>query len=74
MILRTNNRRFCNKDIESVISFGKMPIANGFIDKKDLDSEYFFNLEAAFFTNCSLFQLVDMPDPKILFIKNYAYH
>ena len=48
MILRTNNCRFCNQDIKSIISFGKMPIANGFIDKKDLDSEYFFNLEAAF--------------------------
>ena len=74
MILRTNNCRFCNQDIESVISFGKMPIANGFIERKDLDSEYFFNLEAAFCTNCSLFQLIEMPDPKILFNQNYAYH
>ena len=74
MILRINNCRLCNKDIESVISFGKMPIANGFIDKKDLDSEYFYNLEVAFCTNCSLFQLIEMPDPKILFNQNYAYH
>ena len=51
-----------------------MPIANGFIYKKDLDSEYFFNLEVAFCTNCSLFQLIEMPDPKILFNQNYAYH
>ncbi len=51
-----------------------MPIANGFIDKKDLDSEYFYNLEVAFCTNCSLFQLIEMPDPKILFNQNYAYH
>jgi len=74
VILRTNNCRFCNQDIKSIISFGKMPIANGFIEKKDLDSEYFFNLEAAFCTNCSLFQLIEMPDPKILFNQNYAYH
>ena len=51
-----------------------MPIANGFIDKKDLDSEYFFNLEVASCTTCSLFQLIEMPDPKILFNQNYAYH
>ena len=43
MILHTNNCRFCNQDIKSIISFGKMPIANGFIEKKNLDSEYFFN-------------------------------
>jgi len=74
VILHTNNCRFCNQDIKSIISFGKMPIANGFIDKKDLDSEYFYNLEVAFCTNCSLFQLIEMPDPKILFNQNYAYH
>ena len=74
MILRTDKCRFCNHEIEKVINFGKMPIANGFIETKDLQKEYFFNLEAAFCSNCSLFQLVEMPDPKILFNKNYAYH
>jgi len=61
VILRTNNCRFCSQDIKSIISFGKMPIANGFIYKKDFDSEYFYNLEVAFCTNCSLFQLIEMP-------------
>ena len=74
MILRTDRCRFCSHEIEKVINFGKMPIANGFIETKDLQKEYFFNLEAAFCSNCSLFQLVEMPDPKILFNKNYAYH
>ena len=72
--MRINNCRFCDQDIKSVISFGKMPIANGFIDKKELDNEYFFNLEASYCTNCSLFQLIEMPDPKMLFNQNYAYH
>ena len=74
MILRTDRCRFCSHEIEKVINFGKMPIANGFIETKDLQKEYFFNLEAAFCSNCSLFQLVEMPDPKILFNENYAYH
>ena len=74
MILKTEVCRFCEHNIESVINFGKMPIANGFISKNDLDNEYFFNLEAAYCPKCSLFQLVEMPDPKILFNQNYAYH
>ena len=74
MKLKTDNCRFCNKSIESVIDLGKMPIANGFLRKEEIINEYFFNLEAAFCTTCSLFQLIEMPDPKILFNKNYAYH
>jgi len=74
MILKTEVCRFCESDIESVINFGKMPIANGFISSVDLDNEYFFNLEAAYCPRCTLFQLVEMPDPKILFNQNYAYH
>ena len=66
--------RLCSGEIEPVIDFGKMPIANGFIDKKDLNNEYFFNLSAAYCIECSLFQLIEMPDPKILFSANYAYH
>ena len=74
MNLVTNKCRLCSGEIVPVIDFGKMPIANGFIDKKDLDKEYFFNLSAAYCVECSLFQLIEMPDPKILFSANYAYH
>ena len=74
MNLVTNKCRLCSGEIVQVIDFGKMPIANGFIDKKDLDKEYFFNLSAAYCVECSLFQLIEMPDPKILFSANYAYH
>ena len=70
MILRTDRCRFCNHEIEKVINFGKMPIANGFIETKDLQKEYFFNLEAAFCSNCSLFQLVEMQKNKIKILIN----
>ena len=46
------------------MSFGKMPIANGFIEKKDFDKEFFFNMEVGFAEDISLFQLKDHPAPE----------
>ena len=31
--------RVCSNKIDPFVSFGKMPIANGFIEKKDFDKE-----------------------------------
>ena len=50
-----------------------MPIANGFLKKKDFKKEYFFNLSVAFNNNLSLFQLKNNPHPKKMFNKNYPF-
>ena len=55
------------------MSFGKMPIANGFIKKKDIKKEFFFNMEVGFSKDVSLFQLNDHPKPKMMFNKNYPF-
>ena len=55
------------------MSFGKMPIANGFIDKKNFNKEFFFNLEVGFSKKISLFQLNDHPKPAQMFNKNYPF-
>ena len=65
--------RSCSQNLYSVIDFGKMPIANAFLDKKNFKNEYFFNLESVFCTNCKLFQLREQPNPKKLFHSNYAF-
>ena len=65
--------RSCNTDLETVIDFGKMPIANAFLKKKDFTNEYFFNLESVFCNNCKLFQLREQPSPNKLFHHNYAF-
>ena len=44
------------------MTFGKMPIANGFLKKKDFNKEFFFEMEVGF-SNLSLFQLNDHPKP-----------
>ena len=37
-----------NKPLSPFMSFGKMPIANGFIDKENISKEFFFNMEVGF--------------------------
>ena len=59
--------------IKPFMSFGKMPIANGFIDKKNFKKEFFFNLEVGFSKKLSLFQINDHPKPKQIFNSNYPF-
>jgi len=52
------------------MSFGKMPIANGIIEKKDFDNEFFFNMNKFFFI--SAFLLLDK-NHKPSFLINYPF-
>ncbi len=56
------------------LDFGKMPIANGFLKRKEFKKEYFFKLKVAFNSNLSLFQLEKNPNPKKMFNKNYPFY
>ena len=55
------------------MSFGSMPIANGFLTKKQLNNEYFFEMEVAFCDHCTMFQLVNQPEPEQMFNEHYAF-
>ena len=55
------------------MSFGKMPIANGFIEKKDFDTEFFFNMEIGFSDDISLLQLKEHPSPEQMFNSKYPF-
>lgn len=65
--------RVCNSKIEPFMSFGKMPIANGFLTAEQVDSEYFFELAPAFCSHCGMFQLIEQPAPEKMFHENYAF-
>ena len=56
------------------LDFGKMPIANGFLKRKEFKKEYFFKLKVAFNSRLSLFQLEKNPNPKKMFNKNYPFY
>ena len=65
--------KISGKKIKPFMSFGKMPIANGFLKKKDFKKEFFFNMEVGFSKELSLFQLNDHPTPKSMFNRNYPF-
>ena len=65
--------KITKKKLKPFMSFGKMPIANGFIKKKDFKKEFFFKMEVGFSKDLSLFQLNDHPKPKAMFNKNYPF-
>lgn len=67
------NCRVCNDPIKPFMSFGQMPIANGFLKQEEFADEYFFEMEVAFCERCGTFQLVEQPDAKRMFHENYAF-
>jgi len=66
--------KITNKEIKPFMSFGKMPLANGFLNKNEFDSEYFFEMEVGFSEDLSLFQLNDHPKPEKMFNKKYPFY
>lgn len=63
----------CNSIIEPFVSFGKMPIANGFLTKQQFPTEYFFELAIAFCKKCGMVQLMEQPAREKMFNENYAF-
>ncbi len=67
------NCRICETSIEAFMSFGKMPIANGFLSQEYFGREYFFEMKVASCTKCGMFQLIDQPDREKMFNEHYAF-
>ena len=71
------NCRYCNKeDIVNFLDLGVMALANSFLTREQLDSEYDepkFPLDVYFCEQCGLVQIGYVVPPEILF-KNYIYY
>lgn len=65
--------KITKKRIKSFMSFGKMPMANGFLKKKDFKKEFFYNLEVGFNNKNFLFQVNDHPKPPKIFNNYYPF-
>src|SRR4051812_22984781 len=66
--------RICAAPIEPFMSFGKMPIANGFLTQSEIAREYFFELASAFCQKCGMLQIVEQPAPEKMFHGQYAFY
>jgi methylation protein EvaC len=63
----------CEHPVEPFLSFGKMPIANGFLLPEQFEDEYFFELKVAFCQNCRMVQLAELVERERMFHENYAF-
>lgn len=63
----------CTGDMNSFMSFGKMPVANGFLMPAEYEKEFFFDLQVGLCPSCSMVQLTELVAPDQLFHENYAY-
>lgn len=63
----------CEHPINPFLSFGKMPIANGFLSPDQFKDEYFFELKVAFCENCRMVQLAELVERERMFHENYAF-
>lgn len=65
--------KILNTDLNNFMSFGKMPIANGFLNENEFKSEFFFEMKVGFSEKISLFQLLDHPRPEQMFNNTYPF-
>jgi methylation protein EvaC len=66
--------RICASPIHAFMSFGKMPIANGFLAAEEIPQEYYFELAPAICDKCHMFQIVEQPAPEKMFHESYAFY
>jgi methylation protein EvaC len=55
------------------MSFGRMPLANGFLSPDQFAAEYFFELSVASCPCCGMFQLMEQPDREKMFNAQYPF-
>ena len=66
--------KLTNKEIKQFMTFGKMPIANGFLNKEDFEKEFFFEMKVGFCEDLSLFQILEHPKPEMMFNEKYPFY
>ena len=65
--------KFSGDKIKPFMSFGKMPMANAFLTKKNFKSEYFYKLEVGFNKKNYLFQINQHPKSNAIFNNKYPF-
>ncbi|MHC4308397.1 MAG: class I SAM-dependent methyltransferase [Planctomycetota bacterium] len=71
--IRRSDCRFCqSRDMVTMLDFGNVPLAGGFLKESDFTEEKFFPLDLNFCNECSLVQVSNVVSAKTMF-KNYFY-
>lgn len=63
----------CRGSFEPFLSFGRMPIANGFLDRAQFAAEHYFELAIGFCARCGMVQLAGQVERERMFHDKYAF-
>jgi methylation protein EvaC len=66
--------RVCSVPLSSFMSFGQMPLANGFLTPDQFADEYFFELSVGSCPHCGMFQLMEQPNRETMFNARYPFY
>ena len=64
--------RLTGDALDLVLDLGRQPLGNGFLSAPTPD-EYFYPLQCGFSETSRLFQLIEQPDPALMFHQDYAF-
>lgn len=64
----------CRHAIEPFLSFGRMPLADAFLDPARIEDEFFFNLAVGVCERCATVQLCERVPDAYMFHDAYAYY
>ena len=67
-----NKCKICYNETVLIMSFGEMPIANGFISNPT-DNEFFYDLGVYFCPKCFMVQLAKTVKPEMMFNEDYHF-
>ncbi len=67
------NCLICGSVVDPFMSFGRMPIGNGFLAAEEFSREYFYELKVAFCSRCRMVQLTELVPRERMFHQNYAF-
>ena len=66
--------KITDEKLNPFMSFGKMPSANGFLEKKDFENEFFYDMEIGFSEKVSLLQLNEFSHPEKVHNERYPFY
>jgi SAM-dependent methyltransferase len=73
-VVRSTCRACESTDLELVLSFGEMPLADALLlPRQLLDDEAHYPLDVAFCRSCSLVQIMQTVSPTVLYDESYRY-
>jgi len=64
----------CGSELSPFMTFGKMPVANGFLAPDQFAFEAFYELPVGFCAECKMVQLTELVEPDKMFHDNYAFY